>query len=546
MTYINISIPVPKFPDSQEVPSREGLLRPTLLITLFSILGMIVSLLTQVILAAKFGARMEMDCYLAASVVPQFIAAVLLTALNVIFIPIFIEYELKKTKHDAWTVASITANLLFAVLVIISFLGFAFAYDLVSITAPGFKAESLSLTTGLLRIILPSTIFSGLNSLLSSIYYAHRQFFKPAIAPVMNSLVILFSVLALEPFYGIKSIALGTLFGSIISFFVLTPILFKRGRYTLSFDFHNEGIRQVIRVMLPLVFAGLFYQATTLLERMFASTLPEGSISYLGYSNRVISMLGTIATSGISVAVFPLMSRAWAENDLVKVREYFAKSFRIIMLITFPIAAIFAVLRIPIIQVFLERGKFDHHTTTAVANLLLILLVAFIASGLGNVVGRGFYISQRTKLRAILGVTQTLVYLCIASFLSKYFSFIGLAIATSIHFSLGLTVSLFVMKRIYKGINGNQIFDGFIKISVASFSSAICMYYSFSLLLLENCLILRTGVAVALGIIIYTAVAIYIFKIDEAVNLKENFIRKAQQCKIAIKETSLGWLKTRM
>ena len=57
---------------------------------------------------------------------------------------------------------------------------------------------------------------------------------------------------------------------------------------------------------------------------MIASTLPTGRISYLGYANKITSKLETIATIGISTTIFPVMARSWAENDLVKVREYFA------------------------------------------------------------------------------------------------------------------------------------------------------------------------------------------------------------------------------
>ncbi|GAI07969.1 unnamed protein product, partial [marine sediment metagenome] len=101
------------------------------------------------------------------------------------------------------------------------------------------------------------------------------------------------------------------------------------------------------------------------------------------------------------------------------------------MLVTFPIAMVFAVLRVPIIQVVFERGAFDHRTTLAVADVLMILLIAFIFFGLGNVVGRGFYISQKTRLAATLGVVGTIIYVLLAHFLAKSLSYRGLGIAYS-------------------------------------------------------------------------------------------------------------------
>lgn len=509
-----------------EVPIQRGLLKPTLLITFFSTIGIIVSFFTQIVLAARFGAKMEMDSYLAASVVPQFITAVLLGALNVTFIPIFIEYETQKSKAEAWKVASIFTNLTFLILLFVSFLGCVFASRLISITAPGFKGEAFSLTASLVRVLLPSIIFGGLNSLLSSIYYVHHQFFRPATAPVINAITILLFVIAFEPLWGIKSVAFGTLTGSIVSFLFLIPIFLKGKRYRFSLDFSNKGVMQIIKVMSPLLFAGLFYRATTVFERMIASTLPVGSISYLGYSSRIIRILGTIATGGISITIFPAMARSWAEKDLAKVREHFAKGVRIIMLITFPIAVIFAVLRVPIIQIFLERRRFDHIATLAVANVMLIELVWFICGGLGNVVGKGFYISQKTKLLAILSIVETTAYFGYAYVLAKYLSYIGLAAAISMYFFFSIIINSFIMQKIYQGINGKKIFDGFIKVLSAATCCGICAYSFNNLSIAGNNLIMKAGIAGVGGLLVYMFLVLYILKIEEAIRLKKKVYEK--------------------
>lgn len=512
--------------DEYEVPIQRRLLKPTLLITFFSMIGIIVSFFIQIVLAAKFGAKMEMDAYLAAVVVPQFMTMVLLGALNVTFIPIFIKYETQKNKTEAWKIASIFTNFTFLILFVVSFLGCVFTPQLISVTAPGFKGESFSLTVSLVRILLPSIIFGGLNSLLSSIYYAHHQFFKPSVAPVINSLVILLSVIALQPLWGIKSIAFGVLVGSFVNFFILFPIFLKNKRYKFSFDFSNQGVIEIIKVMSPLVIAGLFYRATTLIQRMIASTLPEGSISYLGYATKIVTILGMITTSGISVTIFPAMARSWAENDLAKVREYFAKGIRIIMLITFPVAAIFVVLRVPIIQVIFERGKFTHDITVAVANVLMILMVYFVCAGLGNVLGKGFYISQRTKLLAILGIIETVIYFGYSYALAKRFSYIGLAMATSMYYFFPIVINTFIMRRIYNGINGKDTFSGFIKILIAAVGSGCSVYLAFVFFSEKQNLLVSAGTSGILGLLVYISLIFYVFKVKEATTFKKEVFNK--------------------
>jgi len=343
---------------------------------------------------------------------------------------------------------------------------------------------------------------------------------------VINAVTILLFVIAFQPLWGIKSVAFGTLAGSIITFLFLIPIFLKNKRYKFSFDFSNEGVIKIIRVMSPLVIAGLFYKASTLIQRMIASTLPEGSISYLGYATKIVTVLGTITASGISITIFPAMGRAWAEKNIEKVREYFTKGIRVIMLITFPMAAIFAVLRVPIIQVIFERGAFTHTTTLAVANVLLIFMVYFICSGLGSIIGKGFYIAQKTKLLAILGIGQTIVYLGYSYILAMHFSYIGLAVATSMYFFFPVIINTWIMRKLYNGINGKKIFDGFSKALSAALCCGICCYLLNNLGIARNSLVIKTGIAGFGAILIYPFLVVYILKIDEAIELKEKVYRK--------------------
>jgi len=515
-----------------EAPIQRGLLKPTLQVTVFSILGIIVRFVTQIIVAAKFGATIERDAYFAAVVFPTYITAVLVGSLTLIFVPMFIEYETKKNKEEAWKVASILINLIFLVLFGISLLGFIFAKQLISVTTPGFKGEELSLTAALLRIIFPSIIFSGMIGLLSSMYYAHHRFLRPAITSAISTLLMLSSVVVLTHFWGIKSLAFGYLVGEIAGFFILVPILFKQDRYRFSFDFHNEGVRQIIKLMSPLVFAGLFYRATTVIERMIASTLPTGSISYLGYANRIISILTIIATTGIPMTIFPIIAKSWAENDLVRVREHFARGIRIMMLVTFPIAMVFVVLRVPIIQVIFERGAFDHRTTLAVADILMILLIGFMFYGLGNVVRRGFYVSQKTKLAAIIGIVGVTLYILLAHFLAETFSYRGLAIADSAWVMFDVTVGMIVMRRIFGGVNGKKILEGLTRILIASLCGGVATYCSFKMVFVGDSLMMRSVVSAIMGIVIYTFLVIYILKLEEALLLKKKLLDKLRSLQI--------------
>ena len=73
------------------------MVKSTATITFFLSLNILVGLLTQIILAAKFGARFEMDAYLAAVTLPTLIIVVLMNSLRVTFIPVLLSMKKRKT-----------------------------------------------------------------------------------------------------------------------------------------------------------------------------------------------------------------------------------------------------------------------------------------------------------------------------------------------------------------------------------------------------------------------------------------------------------------
>ena len=287
---------------------RAGLFRSALIITFFSVLKIVLGFALQMVLAAKFGARMEMDAYLAASTIPTLITTVLLTSLNVTAVPVFVEYRIKKDETESWKIASSFINLALLGLGAIALLGILGASRLVHLTVPGFGTggEALTLTVNLLRVLFPSIVFSGLAGLLSSVYYSQRKFTLPSLAPALNGLVVLLVTFGLASRIGIMSVAVGTLVGSVIQFGLLLPIILTGKRYHFQLDYRHPGVVKIAKLMLPLLLGAVFYKANTVVDRFIASELAEGSISYLGYAFKVANVLVTLATQGFAVSLLPL------------------------------------------------------------------------------------------------------------------------------------------------------------------------------------------------------------------------------------------------
>lgn len=469
--------------DATTQPSRQQLIRPTILITLLSIVAFGTSFLLQIILAARFGAQQSMDAYLVAITIPDLLNAVLLGSLNIALIPMFIESKLHDGIENAWHLVSSFINLFLITLIFIALIGMLAAPVYLHWLAPGFEpnGEAFNTSKRLVYLLFPSVIFNGLAGLLSSIYKAEHRFIWPALTPVLNSIIMVAVVLVLSPSLGITSVALGLLIGSIAQFVFLLPILFSSRRYHPIINWRQPAFRRTLMLMLPWILGALIYKSNLIIDRFLASQLPEGSISYLGYAYKLTSISVTILTIGISTTFFPTMSRLQSEQDIKGLRETISLGLRMIMLIVMPVMIIILVLNVPVIQVLFERGAFTHDDTRATGATWVAYLGAFMALSFGNIISFAFYAIKDTKTPAKVGVTGMFVNIAVAFILTPYLAQLGPAIGFSMMALFNLSVLTVLLSRRLDGLEWDQIFHSGLRICLAALPMGLIIsaFYSF-------------------------------------------------------------------
>src|SRR5438067_12377910 len=93
-----------------EAPSTPSLFGAGLSITFFSLAAQGITFLSQIVIAAAFGAKSQMDAFIAASALPQYVISVLISALGFVFVPLFVKAMTEDRQSDAWRMASIMVN----------------------------------------------------------------------------------------------------------------------------------------------------------------------------------------------------------------------------------------------------------------------------------------------------------------------------------------------------------------------------------------------------------------------------------------------------
>lgn len=421
---------------------KGGLLKPTVQITALSFAGIVSSFISQLIIAYFFGATSERDAYFAAIVIPTYLVAILSGSIGSIFLPKVIELRNISGQSARMFINNILGSTTLGLLILI-ILGIFFSKSILNLTAPGFDSKMIAYTGNLLRILLFTSLFSVLTNLIGYLYQIKQKFIRPSLAPLIIIPISILFVVVLNSKIGIMSLAIGTLIGSITSFLFVIPILFtKEFRFSFHIDISNYHFVSMMKVSLPLLVGGIVFRSAPVFERMIASGLPEGSISILGYSNQLLTVLITIATSGIVVSFFPSMSDAWTK-DINLFIQYFDKSVRIILLLTVPIAFSFILFGDIFIKILLEHGAFSSKDAMAVSKTFVYMTPAFIVLSLGGIIAKVFYISKRTLDITIIASFELLSYLLLIYFLSRRYGYLGIAMGTSVAYSVFFLIYYF-------------------------------------------------------------------------------------------------------
>lgn len=509
----------------EDKDTTSGLFRSTFIVIFFSGLNIVASFLTQVLLASYFGTRQQMDVYITASSVPTLVNTVLLGSLNVTLVPVFLEYQMRASRQQAWNIASSILNLTALVLIVVGTGMVALSGQIAHLIAPGYDQTALLFTSRLLQIMLLNIVFSGTAGLLAGLCYAHKQFMLPSVAPVINSLTIFVITLAFADRFGIQAVAVGTLVGGIAQCLLYIPWVSRQHGYTLSLDLKNEGVQRIIQLTWPLIAASIIFRANILIDRTIASTLPEGSVSYLGYAYKIITILLAISAQGISITIFPLLSRYAASQDTDRLKQTFLQGIRLAALIVLPLSAVLMALRVPVIQVAFERGKFNPADTQAVASTLIPYLVTLVFMGIASILSQGYYVFQDTRTLAKVGIIQIIAYIFYSYLLAQAYSYVGIAMATCFLYGLSILIHVRFLNTKFGTFNLRQISTSLAQILASSIISGLIAWLLRTILssVLPFIMLSASSLVAAGG---YWITIRYVFKVEESIQVDKIFRQK--------------------
>lgn len=212
-------------------------------------------------------------------------------------------------------------------------------------------------------------------------------------------------------------------------------------------------------------------QINIMIDTLLASFLPEGSISYLYYSNRLLQLPLALFGIALGTALLPTFSSLASHGKTEELMSTFSFGMRMVLFISLPSSIGLIVFRVPIIGLLFQRGQFTDMATIATAQALFAYSVGLFAfSGL-KVTIPVFYAHQDTTTPVRIGIVAMLANICLNLVLMFPLKHAGLALATSLSSMINLIFLIRIMRNRWGKIDGTRIIRSCLK----TLANSLCM-----------------------------------------------------------------------
>jgi len=432
---------------------KENVSRAAGTVGFYTLLSRILGLVRDMVIAYFFGSKMAADAFFVAFRIPNLLRRFFAEgSLTIAFIPVFTETLTRKSKEDAFELARAVLTLLSLLLVVLTVLGVLLSPWIVRLQAYGFGASGpkYELTVLLTRITFPYILLVSLVAFFMGVLNSLRHFAAPAAAPIFLNVGIIGGALCIAPYLSepVVGVALGVLIGGILQVLLQIPWVLKQGLSLRPLWMpQHPAVKKIGLLMLPAIFGSAVYQLNQFIGTLLASFLPQGSISWLYYADRIVEFpLGVFAIA-ISTAALPSLAKQVAGKDLSDFRDTLGHSLRLVFFITTPAAMGMLLLRVPIIEVFFQRGAFDRMTTLMTAEALLFYSLGLWAFSASRVMLSAFYAFQDTRTPVQVATITMIANALLSLALMGPLRHGGLALSLSLSSTVQLVLLILLLRK---------------------------------------------------------------------------------------------------
>ncbi|MGY8962011.1 MAG: murein biosynthesis integral membrane protein MurJ [Rhodospirillales bacterium] len=417
---------------------RKSLLRAFATVSGMTLISRVTGFVRDILIAGVLGAGLTADAFLIAFQFPNLFRRLFAEgAFSAGFVPIFSEILEKEGREKALRFAEQSFAVLATTLFIFVLAVMVFMPIALYAIAPGFSEipGQMERATDLARIAFPYLFFISLVSLQSGVLNALDRFSAAAATPILLNLTLISAVLfALSSGMDASTaLAWGVgLAGAIQLAWLAWHVRAAGMPLGLIRPRLSPRVRQLLKRILPVVFGASLYQLNLLVDKIIATLVAVGAVSWLYYADRVNQLpLGVIGV-GIGIALLPMLSRSIQSDNPEEALQAQNRAIEISLVLTLPATVGLLILAHPIAAALYERGAFTVSDREAVGAALAAFAAGLPAYVLIKALVPGFFSRQDTATPVKISAAAMLVNVALNLILMRFMGHVGIALATAI------------------------------------------------------------------------------------------------------------------
>ena len=312
------------------------------------------------------------------------------------------------------------------------------------------QPEKYALAVTLSRITFPYLLLISLVSLFAGVLNSMSKFTAAAFAPALLNLSMV-TALLIVPTGGVATahaLAVGVTVGGFVQLGLLWYAARRAGiSLKLRKPKMTPGVRQFVSVVIPATLGAGVYQISQFIDTFFATRLPEGSLSYMNYSDRLNQLPLSVIGTALGTAILPAISRFIDKDQPEEAAKVQGQAVELSMLLTLPAAVALWIISVPLVTALFQGGLFTAKDAMITGNVLAIIVAGLPAYVLVKVLTPGFYARKDTKTPVKTAVIVLVANIVLNFALIPPFKIYGLASAIAICSWLNCIMLYFILAR---------------------------------------------------------------------------------------------------
>ena len=417
---------------NQETNNSTKTISTVMLITL---LGKVLGLLRDRLLAINYGTGLEASAFFTASRIPRvFFDAVFASAISACFIPVFSGYMTREGKQKAMGFAGTFLTVMGVLTAVLSVVGMGLAEPLVRLFAAGYDARTTQLAVELTRIMFPTVLFTGIAFSFVGVLQSLDEFGIPALISTVSNLFIIGYYFTLNDRFGIYGLAVAFLLAWLVQALVQLPALGKRGfRYRPGFDWRGEGMRQVFALMLPVMVSTWVQPINLTVNSRFGSYLYNGAgVAAIENATNLYLIIAGVFVLSVTNVIFPKLSRQSARGEGDAFRDTLSQTTHATLFFVLPMSAGLMTLARPLVSFVFGGGEFDAFSVDITAQGLVWVSLGMAGYAVQNILSRAYFARQDGRTPLVAGAVSIAANVALCAVLVGRLQVAGLAVASAV------------------------------------------------------------------------------------------------------------------